>query len=150
MRLGPESAFVYRVDPGSRLALARMTGRLSGEDMLAIVETVHEDPDWESDFDAIWDCSRVSAHIVLPTDVGPILRETIEGQTGRDVLVESRSLGESLFSKMLALTARVRGKEAHSCHTLADALAVLDRTELPPALDLAPPKATEREREQAS
>ncbi len=139
MHRGSETSFVYRVDPPSRLALTLLVGRIYGDDMLAVVRAVQGDPGWRPDFDAIWDCSRVSAHIILPEEVGPIIDQTVRGQTGRDVLVESRSLGESLFSRMLAVTSRARGKEAHSCHTLADALAVLGRAELPPALDLAPP-----------
>ena len=134
MRLHDDASFTYRIDPDAGLALAQMEGRLTGKDMLRIVQAVHADPAWRPSFDAVWDCTRVSAHVVMPSDVGGILDETVEGAAGRDVLVESRSLGQSFFSKMLAFAARARGAEAHACHSVDEALGLLGRESLPDSL----------------
>ena len=139
MRLSPRASFSYAVDPDARLALARSWGELTGEDLRVIVETVHGDPAWGPSFDAIWDCSHVTAHVVEPSEVPPVVAEAAEGQSGRDVLVESAGLAESLFSTMLALTLRAHGKEAHVVRSVDEALRALGFEALPETLDVSEP-----------
>ena len=141
MCLSSYATFAYAIDPEAGLALARMWGEITGADMRAVVETVHRDPAWRAHFDAVWDCSEVVAHVVRPTEVPAVVGETTAGQTGRDVVVEHEGLAESLFSTMLALTIRVRGKEAHAVKSVAEALGVLGLDALPDALALPPPTA---------
>ena len=138
MRLSPYATFAYAIDPSDGLALARLWGEITGQDMRAVVEAVHSDPAWEASFDAIWDCSEVVAHVVRPSEVPGVVSEAVSGQTGRDVLVEREGLAESLFSTMIALTVRVRGKEAHAVRSVDEALGVLGLDALPEALALPP------------
>lgn len=126
--------FSYAIDPGSALALARMRGTLTGEDMTAIVTAVHADPLWEPHFDAIWDCLAVRSHAISPREFGPLMDATVQNRGGRDVLVESRGLAESLFSKLLVFTARAKGEDAHAVHSMDDALRVLGHDALPARL----------------
>ena len=130
IRLGPNAAFAYAIDPTARLAYARMAGTLTGEQMLEVARTVHEDPAWHPDTDVIWDCTAVAAHVVSPGEVAPIVREVVEDGTGRDVLVERLSLSESFFSMLIALRVRAAGGEAHTCRTVAEALEWLGRDQL--------------------
>ena len=104
--------------------------------MHRIAEIVHDDPEWKRSFDAIWDCTRVTSHVVAPGEVSPIIDEVTDGQTGTDVLVENAGLAESLLSMLLTLRARVTGSEAHVCETVAEALHVLGHNAMPPGLDL--------------
>ena len=139
-RLSPSAAFDYAVDPGAGLAVARMTGTLTGPDMAEIVTAVHADADWEPAFDAIWDCSVVRAHVVQPDEVPPLVEAVLEagaakGSAGRDVLIENASLARSAFSEMLVRRLR-RHQDAHVVRRMEQALAVLGLDALPPALVL--------------
>ena len=133
-RLSPVAAFAFAVSPPDRLALAVLAGEVTGDDMRRVVEAVHDDPEWEPGFDAIWDCSRVRAHVVSPEEVRPLVRAAVEGEPGRDVLVESPRLGESFFSEMLVRTVRAAGDEGYRVHTLDEALDLLGLDDLPDAL----------------
>ncbi|MGB3545121.1 hypothetical protein [Rubrivirga sp.] len=118
-----------------------MIGTLTGPDMEHIVSTVHGDADWRASFDAIWDCSSVRSHVVQPDDVSPLVEAMVEdtaleGEGGRDVLVESESLSESMFSPMLVRLLRRSGEDAYVVQTMEEALAVLGVDALPPALVL--------------
>ena len=141
IRLSPSAAFEFAVDPDAGLAVARMTGTLTGPDMAEIVRSVHADADWEPSFDAVWDCSEVRAHVVEPDDVGPLVEAVLEGDGekgsgGRDVLIETASLAESMFSEMLVRRLRRRGEDAHVVQSMGRALGLLGLEALPPTLDL--------------
>lgn len=126
--------FSYDIFPEHALAYAVMRGQLSGQDMLHVVQTVHQDARWRHHFDAVWDCSRVEAHIVLPGDITPIIDETVEGETGRDVLVESPTVAGALIAELLAVRSRVRGKRVQAANTLEEACGVLGLDTVPDAL----------------
>lgn len=130
----PPLPYAFAVDPGSRLAYARMWGEVTGADMLAAVVAVHESPEWEEGFDAVWDCSAVTAHIVTPEEVPPIVREEALAGEGRDTLIESPGIGESALSEMLAAFCRRQGKQMTVHATLAGGLAALGREALPEPL----------------
>ena len=130
----PDALAGFQIDPDEGLALVRMKGTLSGEDMLEISRTVHAHPDWQDGFDAIWDCSRVRAHVVAPEDVPPIIEEEASTGAGRDLLIESRAVGESQISRLLAAWCRREGKPARVYPSLEAALDSLGRTELPASL----------------
>ena len=136
MRSLPDSAatFTYDIDPEAGVALARMHGALDGRAMLAILEAVHRDPRWQPGFDAIWDCTDVSGHAVRPSDVPPIVDEAVEGEKGRDVMVERGSVIDSAISMLIAAYCRRRGKPVTVVRTLDAALAELGRDALPEAL----------------
>ena len=117
--------FSYAIDGEARLAVGRMWGDVTGADMLALLEAVHQDPAWHDGFDALWDCSRVRVHIVAPDEVEPLVAEEADSGRGRDVLVESPTAGESALSQMLAVLCRRRGKSMTVHPTVAAALAAL-------------------------
>ena len=130
----PDALAGFQIDPDEGLALVRMQGTLSGEDMLEISQRVHAHADWQNGFDAIWDCSRVRAHIVAPEDVPPIIEEEVETGKGRDLLIESRVVGESQISRLLAAWCRREGKPARVYPSLDAALESLGREQLPASL----------------
>ena len=134
MPLSDSAQFSFAVDAGARLAIARMAGVLTGPDMEHIIAAVHHDPAWRPGFDAVWDCSAVEAHAVLPADLEPILDAAVEDGGGRDVLVEGPGLAADLFSKLLALRIRRRGGDAVVVESLREALAALGHAAPPPAL----------------
>lgn len=140
-RLSPSAAFSYAIDAGARLARAVMVGTLTGPDMKRIADTVHQDPAWESSFDVVWDCSRVRAHVIQPDEVSPLVEAMSEeginpDHTGRNILIESPSLAESMFSRMLVERLRRGGGDAHVVQAMDAALALLDLEELPTDLDI--------------
>ena len=120
----------YAIDPDEGLVLSRMFGAVTGDEMLAMVEAVLDDPAWSPSFDVIWDCSDVTAHIVLPSHVTPIIEEAGE-VAGRMVLVESPSVGGSLIAELLAIRTRLRGGDVTVTGTLEEAVASLGRDALP-------------------
>lgn len=126
--------FAFAVDPAARLAYARMWGEVDGDDMLRLVQAVHRDAAWRAGFDAVWDCRAVTAHVVQPEEVGPLVAEEAASGDGRDVLVESQALGESAFSALLAAVVQRRGKAMTVAATLGDALEALGHDRLPEAL----------------
>lgn len=126
--------FVYAVDADAGVALARLTGVVTGGDMVAVQEAVHRDPAWRPHFDAIWDCRGAASHVVGPSDVPRIVAEATEGQAGRDVLVEQGSLTESLISEFIALRCRLEGKHARVVRTLGEALDALGLDAVPAGL----------------
>ena len=130
---GPD-LFAYAIDPHARLAYGRMRGEVHGADMLHMIEAVYRDAAWQDGFDAVWDCRAVTAHIVLPEEVAPIVAAEAASGSGRDVLVESPALGESAFSAMLAAVVRRSGKTMTVATTLEAALAHLGHDALPEAL----------------
>lgn len=134
--LGDEASFMYAVDAAASLALARFEGGLTGVDIRRAVAVVHADPAWRPSFDAIWDWRRVRAHIVSPEEVPPLVAEVVEGQTGRDALVEPETLSENFFSEMLTRMLRAAGKEAALFRTVEDALGAFGHDMLPAGLDL--------------
>ena len=134
MSTPPAVPYSCSICPESRLAYGRMWGTVTGAEMLALVQAVHRDAAWEAGFDAVWDCSAVVAHIVLPAEVKPIVVEIAASGAGRDVLVESPSVGESALSHLLATSARRRGKGMTVHATLAGGLAALGHAALPEAL----------------
>ena len=101
--------------------------------MLRAVRSVHADPAWQPTFDAVWDCSGVTAHVVLPEEIPPLVEEEATA-SGRDVLIESPVAGESALSQMLAAFCRRRGKDMTVYMTLEDGLRALGRDALPAAL----------------
>ncbi len=127
-----EVPFDYVIEPDERLGYGRMWGTVTGDDMLALITAVHADPRWEHDFDAIWDCSRVHAHIVDIDEVGPLVAEAATS-TGRDVLVESPRLTEIALAHLLAAFSRRRGKQMTVTTSVEAALVALGREALPPA-----------------
>lgn len=134
-RLSPmPEPFAYAIDPDARLAYGRMWGEVHGADMLRMLAAVHRDAAWQDGFDAIWDCRAVTAHIVSPAEVEPLVAEEAESGGGRDVLVESPMLGESAFSAMLAAVVQRRGKAMTVAATLDGALEALGHGALPEAL----------------
>ena len=130
----PPIPFAFAVDPASRLAYARMWGEVSGADMFAVVVAVHASPEWEQGFDAVWDCSAVTAHIVTPEEVPPLVREEASSGNGHDALIESPGIGESALSEMLAAFCRRQGKQMSVHTSLAGGLAALGREALPEPL----------------
>lgn len=131
----PAVPYDYAVDPAAGLAYGRMWGVVTGDDMLALITAVHDDPRWEDGFDAVWDCSRVHAHVVDISEVGPLVEEAVASVGGRDVLVESPRLAEIALAQLLAAFCRRRGKPV-TVHTDIDAaLAALGRDALPAPLD---------------
>ena len=134
MSLSESASFVYAIDPDEGLALAVMAGTLTGLDLRKIVSAVHADPQWQSHYDGIWDCSRVLAHVVLPEDVPPLVAEVVEGETGRDVLVESKGFADHAITQLLALRCRRAGKAVGTRATLDEALDVLGLDRLPASL----------------
>ena len=130
--------YIYDIDPEAGLALARAWGRVTGEQMVEMVETVHGDPRWRHDFDAVWDCSAVDAHAVAPTEVPQIVSAAVEGETGRDVMVETGGLIDSAISQLIAAYCRRKGKDVTVERSLDAALAALGYDALPAGLrDLA-------------
>ena len=127
-------SFRYRIDPEAGLALAELEGVVTGGDMLDAAQTLHADPDWHDGFDVLWDCSRVTKHLVGPEDVGPLLIEETGTGCGHDALVENERLGDTMISEMLTGFLRRRGKPAGVFHTRAEALKAIGREELPPSL----------------
>lgn len=127
--------FACAVDAATGLAYARLWGEVTGADMLEAVQAVHGDPAWEDGFDAIWDCSSVTVHVVSPDEVKPLIDEEAASEPGHDVLIESPVLGESALSEMLPAFCRCRGKTMTVHSTLQDALAELAHEALPPASD---------------
>ena len=125
----------YAVDPAARLAYGRMWGTVTGDDMLALITAVHDDPRWQKGFDAIWDCSRVRTHIVDIDEVGPLVDEEATSGAGHDVLVESPLLAEIALAQLLAAFARRRGKHMTVEGTVDAALAALGHDTLPASLD---------------
>ncbi len=134
MPLHPDASCRYAIDPESGLALCVSSGTLTGEDMLALVEGLHANPLWQPEYDAIWDCQAVEAHIVLPEEVKPIVDEVVDETCGRDVMLEPSTIGGALISELLAVRSRLRGKHVTVQKTLADALATLGHAQLPDAL----------------
>ena len=134
MSAPPAAPFSYALDPASRLAYGRMWGAVSGADMLALVRSVHADPAWEAGFDAVWDCSAVTTHIVLPDEVPPIVEDEAASGVGRDVLIESPAAGESALSHMIAAFCRRSGKDMTVHTSLAAGLARLGHSGLPEVL----------------
>lgn len=132
--MGPNAPYAFAIDPASRLAYARMWGEVDGANMLALISAVHDDPAWQPGFDAVWDCSTVSAHIVLPDDVPPIVANEVASGDGRDVLIESPYVGESAFSNMLAAFCRRHGKDMTVYSTCTAGLSALGYDALPEAL----------------
>lgn len=134
--MSTESAIPYDfdIDPAARLAYGRMWGTVTGNDMLALLTAVHDDPRWQTGFDAIWDCSRVHAHVVDISEVAPLIDEEAGSGDGRDALVESPRLAEIALAQLLAAFSLRRGKQV-TVHTSVDAaLAALGRGELPVSL----------------
>jgi hypothetical protein len=131
----PAVPYDYAVDPAARLAYGRMWGTVTGDDMLALITAVHNDPRWENGFDAIWDCSRVHAHIVDISEVGPLIDEEAASGDGHDVLIESPRLAEIALAHLLAAFSRRRGKQVTVHMDVDDALDALGRDTLPAVLD---------------
>ncbi len=129
-----DAPFTFAIDPDAGLAYGRMWGDVHGEDMLRMIQAVHSDPAWQDGFDAVWDCRAVTAHIVLPADIEPLVVEEVASGDGRDVLIESPVLGESAVSEMLAAVVRRRGKAMTVCLTLDAALVSLGHAALPTSL----------------
>ena len=130
---GP-SPYVYDIDPASGLALAKMRGVVTGTAMLDVLEAVHGDPRWSPGFEAIWDCSDVTSHVVSPPDVRPIVLEAVSGGRGNDVLIPSPRVGDDVISDTLAVYSRRLGKRVVVRATLHEAIETLGRDGLPEAL----------------
>lgn len=129
----PGPRYSYAIAPDARLALGRMFGTVDGDDMLEMVSAVYHDKRWRPEFDVIWDCSRVAAHVVLPDDVTPIIDEASEAM-GRGVLIESPSVGGELIAELLAMRSRIRGNHVVVCKTMEAALSALGHASLPAEL----------------
>ena len=132
-----DAPFAYAIDPDARLAVGRMWGEVHGADMLEMIQAVHQDAAWQRGFDAVWDCRAVTAHIVLPDEVEPLVADEAASGEGRDVLIESPALGESAFSEMLAAVVRRSGKMMTVATSLDAALMALGHETLPEALAVA-------------
>ena len=126
--------FVYDIDASAGLALVRAWGRVTGEGMRETVEAVHGDDRWRHDFDAVWDCSAVTAHVVGPSEVPEVVGAAVEGETGRDVMVESGGLVDSAISQLIAAYCRREGKAVTVEGSLDAALAALGHRALPEGL----------------
>lgn len=135
MPTGPDVPYDYAIDSLARLAYGRMWGTVTGDDMLALVTAVHDDPRWENGFDAIWDCSRVLTHVVDISEVGPLIDEEAASGDGRDALIESPRLAEVALAQLLAAFALRRGKQVTVHVSVDDALDALGRDTLPAPLD---------------
>ncbi|HEX9953022.1 MAG TPA: hypothetical protein VGB53_14730 [Rubricoccaceae bacterium] len=131
-RRGP--AFACAIDPAAGLAYVRMWGIVTGSEMLDAAQTLHQSPDWQPGFDAVWDCSAVRSHDVVPADVEPLVSEEVASGEGRDVLVCSPSTSDRAVTEMIAAFCRRRGKEMTVHASLDEALGALGYEALPEPL----------------
>lgn len=126
--------WTYAIDPAEALAYGRMWGVVTGQDMLRLVAAVHGDAAWRPGFDAVWDCRAVTAHVVSPEEVQPLVAEEAASGPGRDVLIENGRADDAALSQMLAAFCRRRGKDMTVYRVLDEALAALGRDALPASL----------------
>lgn len=128
------SQFVAAIDADAHLAYARLWGTVTGGEMLEVIEAVHRDAAWRDGFDAIWDCSGVTAHVVGIEEMQPLVDEEAASGDGQDALIESPGLGESAISNLLATFCRRRGKAMTVHISVEAALAAMGRDALPASL----------------
>jgi hypothetical protein len=123
----------YRIDPAAGLALARVSGEVTGHDVARFVRRLQSDPDWRPTFDAIWDERGITLLDVTPDGLDEMVDAQAEGQVGADVVVTEREDRE-LVQRLYALRVRARGRPATVCDTLDGALAAVGLGALPERL----------------
>lgn len=115
------------IDPLQRLALVEISGRVSGQDLLAANEALYEHGAWQMDFDECWDCRTISNFVVALEEV----REVAEmetptdgpGPTGRVVIIAPRDVVAAIGRLYGALLRATR--EVHVVNTVGDAEDIL-------------------------
>lgn len=101
------------VRPGKRLAMVRLTGLVSGQEIAAAAVELSARPDWDPAFRVIWDATGVD-ELDVPTESFEVLLEQerrfrAEGEDGELVFVVRDEVWASLvtlFSRKMRAEAR--------------------------------------------
>jgi hypothetical protein len=65
-------AFVCEVDRQQRLGVAQVTGTVDVDQLLQIIHTLLDDPDWEPGYDVLWDGRRITEFFVSEDEMAKV------------------------------------------------------------------------------
>lgn len=127
------SGFRLCIDAARLLAIVRLTGDVTGDDLVEAAICLQGHPDWDARCDVIWDYRAIETFVILPDDVPAIFHARTRDSTGRDVILVKRDL-EYAIARLYAHRAQEVGKEVQLCWQMKEVLAFLGLPRLPDQL----------------
>jgi hypothetical protein len=115
------------------MALVRMSGDVTGNDIARCAAALQADPDWCHHCTAIWDDREVNLLDVSPDGLRQMVDVQASGETGPDLIV-TQLPDRTLLMDLYARLVEIRGRPAAVFSTLDEALAHVGRDALPPRL----------------
>ncbi|MEP0547407.1 MAG: hypothetical protein ABJF88_10785 [Rhodothermales bacterium] len=124
--------FDCRMEPDRRRGILTLRGRVDAVDFIAAMRALYGHPEWQPDFDALWDAGGITQLVIEPADLGPISEgyrnvETRMG-SGRAAFVASRDVVH-VITQLLLHRLRNPNRERRTFVRLDDAVAWLNERE---------------------
>ncbi len=126
----PRSRIRLCIDNARLLALVRLSGEVTGQDVVAAAEKLHAHATWDARCDVIWDYRAITSFVILPDEVAAILHARTRNSIGRDFILVKRDI-EYAIARLYAYRAHGLGKEVQLCWHLDEVLAALELPALP-------------------
>ena len=120
----PAAPATYALAPDFGITHTAFSGAVTGQTLVGALRALHDDPRWRFGLDLLWDCRAVTGLALAPDELAALIEMGTEDTEGRDVSIVRRDLDEAIAVLFRHVAGR-RGKEAHVCYGIDDALAVL-------------------------
>jgi hypothetical protein len=121
--------FDCRIEPGQRRGILTLHGRVDAAEFVVAMRTFYGHPEWQPDFDALWDGGGITQLLIEPTDLEPISKgyRNVEDRlgSGRAAFVASRDVVH-VITQLLLHRFRNPNRERRTFVHLDDAVAWLE------------------------
>ncbi|HTV01955.1 MAG TPA: hypothetical protein VMF13_15510 [Luteitalea sp.] len=123
-------AFTYHIDPVRRVAMATVSGTVTGAELADATRTIYRDAAWGTGFDVMWDFRGLTELLIERDDMQALVDLDNDDQFrtlaagGRDVFIVARELDYAM-GRVYAAFAREGPRQSHLVRTLREAWATL-------------------------
>ena len=120
----------YRIEPARRVAMATVSGTVTGAELADATRTLYRDAAWGTGFDVVWDFRGLTELLIEVDDMQALVDLDNDEQFralatgGRDVFVVARDLDYAM-GRVYAAFAREGPRQSHLVRTLREAWATL-------------------------
>lgn len=123
-----------QIDERAGLALVELGGEVEAEDVIGAARALHARPEWNVQYDVIWDGRGIVSLVIGHDDVIEMVDAKVEQSLGKEVTIAVREI-DHMMASLCALLLKARRREAVVVATLAEALEELGLDRLPESLE---------------